>query len=228
MLNHSVVMNIYHFNSIDDLSLRLSKIFETILENKKQPIRGFLPTGSSAMNFYSLLRKSPEIWKQQIQYIQIDEFQNPQRFFFHQIDDALLNPLEFHNQAEAINPNWSAPEFQSHIKSVLSRPIDFALLGLGPNGHVGFHEPGNKNENFLGGIIELTNESYERVKDAPSRNALTFGAGAFLKADHIILVVTGDGKKEIFKKFLSCEPTSLIPATLLKNHPNFTVLTTID
>ncbi len=116
------------------------------------------------------------------------------------------------------------------------------MLGLGPNGHIGFHEPCNEIKNFdkkidpfvqssgtsyLGGLTTLREESFQRVKNAPSKMAFTFGAGSFLKAEEIILLVTGEGKKEIYQKFLAAEPTSTLPATLLKNHPNFTVISSI-
>ncbi len=220
-------MIINKFKNQGELSVYLEEIFTGLQSLFQRPLRGFLPTGSSAEAVYALLRASPNKWKKQIQYIQIDEFQSPQRFFLKQIEESLLNPLDLRSQAEVIDPNWTPDEFQNHIQAVLNRRIDFALLGLGPNGHIGFHEPGPHGADFLGGLIKLTEESESRVKGAPGSWALTFGAGAFLRAREVILLACGAHKDAVYQQLLSSPPTADIPATLLKNHPNFRILTTL-
>jgi glucosamine-6-phosphate deaminase len=110
---------------------------------------------------------------------------------------------------------------------VLSQPVDFALLGLGPNGHIGFHEPSDE-QHFLGGRIELSEQSFQRVKEAPGRTALTFGADSFLRAKRIILLVTGEEKRDIYKKFLHSPGEPRLPASLLKAHSDLTVISTLQ
>jgi 6-phosphogluconolactonase/glucosamine-6-phosphate isomerase/deaminase len=63
---------------------------------------------------------------------------------------------------------------KEHIQIVEKEGIDVALLGLGPNGHVGFHEPGLK-ANFEGGRVMIKEETKKRVPGATTNEALTFG-----------------------------------------------------
>ena len=227
------MMRILTVKNTDELSSQTEGLFRELLQAKGRPLRGFLPAGKSAEGFYQCLVADKARWQGQVQFLQIDEFKsdkskNDGEFFLKTLKQQILNPLSLMSMAEVIDSQWTEGQFQKHIQTVLRRPIDFALLGLGPNGHIGFHEPGVHGSEYLGGLVELSEESYRRVKGAPSRLALTFGAGSFLKAEHLILLVTGDGKKEIFQKFLASEPTSQLPASLLKAHPHFTVISSIS
>ena len=64
-----------------------------------------------------------------------------------------------------ITPSWTDDEMKAHIKRTTDLGIDVALLGLGPNGHVGFHEPGY-HADFLGGRVTISDETKQRVPGA--------------------------------------------------------------
>lgn len=198
-----------------------------MLQQKKHPLRGFFPTGKSAEPFYQTLIQKTDFWKNQFQVLQIDEFIGGDRFFYRALQKSILEPLQLTEHAETIRSDWTEAEFQQHLTKVISSPIDFALLGLGPNGHIGFHEPSLNQTNFLGGKVNLSDESFRRVSGAPSRSAYTFGASSFLMAERIILIASGAQKKAIFEQFLANPESASLPASLLKKHPNFTVLSTI-
>lgn len=217
-------MKILSFKSPNELALATENNLIELYEKQKHPLRGFLPTGNSVKEFYELLQFKKDFWKDKLELIQIDEFSHPSRRFYHDLERQIIKPLGLQKKSELIDPHWEALDMQRHIQKVLSRPIDFAVLGLGPNGHIGFHEPGVGGMDFLGGEIYLSESSYNRVKNAPSRSALSFGAGSFLKAKRILLIVSGSEKVHIYQKFLSEDPNPEIPATLIKNHPELYVL----
>jgi glucosamine-6-phosphate deaminase len=191
-------------------------------EDSDKVLRIFTPTGSTPLEVYKALAEEKEHWSSRIAPIQIDEFIQPERIFYSQLKSQLLGPLGL--EAECIEPSWTDAEMILHIDKVLSRTIDLALLGLGPNGHVGFHEPG-LDASFMGGRVEISDETKKRVPGAKTNQAFTFGVGTFLKAHDIILMVTGERKRAILKKVMALDPTPLIPATLLKTHPRLTIVT---
>ena len=55
-------------------------------------------------------------------------------------------------------------------------------------------------------------------------SALTMGMGTIFSAKKIILLINGKAKREVFQKLLSDRISTSCPATLLKLHPNVTVL----
>ncbi len=222
-INH---MRILSFKNVDELAAQTEVLFREMYEQINKPVlRGFFPTGKSAEKLYARLREN-SFWKKKFQLLQIDEFAQPEPIFFQTLLKQIIEPLELN--FEAIQASWSEDEMAQHIERVIARPIDFCLLGLGPNGHIGFHEPGCGDEDFLGGRVHLSEQSFQRVQAAISPWALTFGAGSFLKAQKIIMIATGAEKEIIFQKFIDSKADPEIPATLLKAHPDFTVLTTFN
>ncbi len=216
-------MRILTLNNIEEVASQTEVLMRELFNKKKEVIRGFFPTGKSADSFYSRLR-SDQFWRRKFLGLQIDEFAQNGNLFLSQLQKQLIWPLQLEEQFETIDPSWSDSEMQKHIERVTSLPIDFALLGLGPNGHIGFHEPDIGDESFAGGRVRLTELSMKRVTGAATDSALTFGAGSFLKARRIIMLVVGAEKEPVYREFLESEPSSRIPATLLKGHGDFTVL----
>ncbi|MDP4011552.1 MAG: glucosamine-6-phosphate deaminase, partial [Candidatus Roizmanbacteria bacterium] len=108
--------------------------------------------------------------------------------------------------------------------------IDLQILGLGTNGHIAFNEPGSK-ETSRTRKIKITEESKKALMkmygDVPEYG-LTMGIGTILESKEIVLIATGESKKEVFQKLIKLEkPTSDIPASFLLDHPNTTVYTTL-
>ncbi|CAC96107.1 glucosamine-6-phosphate deaminase [Listeria innocua] len=98
--------------------------------------------------------------------------------------------------------------------------MDFILLGIGLNGHIGFNEP------FVPvdvncHVVEL-DEVTKRVMskyfdtDLPLTHGISLGMKQILAAKEIYLVATGAKKVDIVKQVIEKAPTVAIPATLVK------------
>lgn len=209
-------MKINKFKTAEDVA---KAIHEHLKKRAKGKLRVFLPAGKTPLPLYALVRQSKEFWGPRLEGIQIDEFVNPSRVFW----NLLQNELGYFNII-GWDPQWADDEIEKHVKKTLNQKIDVALLGLGPNGHVGFHEPGQP-ASFLGGRVTISEQTFRRIPDAKTREALTFGVGAFLETSEILLMVTGEEKRSIWEKLMASTPNVNLPASLLKNHPNFSVFT---
>lgn len=53
---------------------------------------------------------------------------------------------------------------------------------------------------------------------------LTMGPKSLMRVKHLVMIVTGKEKAEILKQVLDSPITDELPATILKLHPNFTVI----
>jgi glucosamine-6-phosphate deaminase len=108
--------------------------------------------------------------------------------------------------------------------------IDIAILGLGPNGHLGFNEPPSPVDAPTR-IVELTPDSlassatYWGDLAIPER-ALTIGMRELLAARHTLLVVEGDRKRTILRRLLTEPPSPALPGSLLRDRP--TVIAIVD
>ncbi|MDR0821633.1 MAG: glucosamine-6-phosphate deaminase [Oscillospiraceae bacterium] len=111
--------------------------------------------------------------------------------------------------------------------------IDLQLLGLGPNGHIGFNEPGGAFENSTH-CVSLTEETITANKrffaniDEVPRKAITMGMKGIMQAKKILLIVSGKAKQDILTRALYGPITPEVPASLLQIHNDLTVITAFD
>jgi glucosamine-6-phosphate deaminase len=98
---------------------------------------------------------------------------------------------------------------------------DLAWLGLGLNGHVGFHEPGIDPRMFSG-CVRLSAKSTETLQLEPDTWGLTYGVGAFMACKAILILVRGESKREVLTRLLRADPA--LPASHLLRHGNLTSL----
>ena len=107
--------------------------------------------------------------------------------------------------------------------------IDLAILGLGPNGHLGFNEPPSgadaptREVTLTPASIESSAGYWPDGLDVPPR-ALTAGMTVLLGARRVLLVVAGAHKRSILRAATHGPPTPEIPASLLAGAPAVTIL----
>lgn len=99
--------------------------------------------------------------------------------------------------------------------------IDVAILGLGPNGHLGFNEPpsGPAAVTRLVALTDASIESNARYWGGRERvppRALTAGMDVILAARRSLLLVSGAGKREILRAVVSAAPSDDVPASHLR------------
>jgi glucosamine-6-phosphate deaminase len=107
--------------------------------------------------------------------------------------------------------------------------FDISILGLGPNGHLGFNEPPSPPE-ALTRVVDLTPESilsnarYWGGEEQVPRQALTCGMDLLLAARQTLLVVSGAHKHQILHRTIESRPTPEVPASYLQSASNVTIM----
>ncbi len=101
--------------------------------------------------------------------------------------------------------------------------IDMQILGLGHNGHIGFNEPDSVFEKGTH-CVQLTestisaNARFFASADEVPKEAYTMGIQSIMQAKKIMVIVSGEGKKEIVKKAFMGPVTPQVPASVLQLH----------
>lgn len=115
------------------------------------------------------------------------------------------------------------PSFATQVQFIerADERADLALLGLGLNGHVAFHEPGLP-RGFYSGCVPLSAKTCETLKLESGTWGISYGAAAFQETKGILMLVRGGSKREILERLLAGD--SSLPASVLLGHPDFTLL----
>jgi 6-phosphogluconolactonase/glucosamine-6-phosphate isomerase/deaminase len=170
----------------------------------------FLPAGNTPIPLY---KKWEEIRPSYLDNIQ-----------FHQVDEVITGPKigifeQFFKE--------HLPSYQKQMNYISSSamPCDMAILGLGLNGHIAFHEPGIE-KNFEIGCVKLTDITCSSL-DMPANSwGVSYGLKAFLNCKKILLVVNGKSKKDILKEVINRNPS--IPASHLLDHKGLTIIADLE
>ncbi len=101
--------------------------------------------------------------------------------------------------------------------------IDMQILGLGHNGHIGFNEPGSAfgKETHCVQLTESTisaNARFFASIDEVPKEAYTMGIKSIMQAKKIVVIVSGESKKEIVKRAFTGPITPEVPASVLQLH----------
>lgn len=127
---------------------------------------------------------------------------------------CLFNPL-------CAEPELECKRIEKYIESCGG--IDFMLLGLGINGHIGLNEPGDSFSNgaHVVALSKTTKEVSPKYfgKDMPPLEyGITLGISNIIKAKKICLTAFGEHKRDIVRTLLSNEVSEDLPASVLKKY----------
>jgi glucosamine-6-phosphate deaminase len=110
--------------------------------------------------------------------------------------------------------------------------IDIAFLGIGENGHIAFNDPPADFETEEPYIIVNLDEAcrqqqvgeawFAHISQVPKR-AISMSARQILKATEILAVVPGIRKAQAVKACVEDTISPMLPASILRTHPNATV-----
>jgi glucosamine-6-phosphate deaminase len=102
--------------------------------------------------------------------------------------------------------------------------IDYQILGIGRNGHIGFNEPGTASDSRTSRVTLHETTRHDAAEEfgglaAVPTEALTMGCGTILGAGRIALMAWGAKKAGIVRKSILGPVTPDIPASCLQSHP---------
>ena len=210
------------------------KAFELIkegIDNGAQVLG--LATGSTPETLYQEMVKSDVDFSNCVS-INLDEYiglsgDNDQSYRYF-MNSHLFNDKPF--KATYV-PNGQAEDLEAecrHYEEILANhPIDIQILGIGENAHIGFNEPGTPFDAPTQ-VVELTestinanNRNFEKIKYVPT-TAISMGIGSIMKSKKVILIAYGEAKAEAIANTINGDMTTDVPASVLQNHPDVTVI----
>ncbi|MCL4365255.1 MAG: glucosamine-6-phosphate deaminase [Candidatus Marsarchaeota archaeon] len=95
-------------------------------------------------------------------------------------------------------------------------PLDFQVLGIGHNGHIGFNEPGSERNSRIR-MVSLSSDTILR-NNAKVNMAITMGINEIMESRRIMLLASGEEKSDAIRLAVRGGITSNVPASFLQEH----------
>ncbi|MCB0341134.1 MAG: 6-phosphogluconolactonase [Pseudobdellovibrionaceae bacterium] len=111
----------------------------------------------------------------------------------------------------------SLPSYGEQFHPLGDEPLasQVAILGVGLNGHIAFHEP-HIPLNFNYGCVPLAEKTKAHLHMQGPVWGLTYGVGHFIKTNAVLVLARGEAKTEIIQKILTGSSEALPVAELAK------------
>lgn len=232
-------MKIIRTKDYDHMSRQAANIISAQVILKPDSILG-LATGSSPIGIYrQLIRwyEKGDIDFSRVSTVNLDEYvglgpdhDQSYAYFMHTnfFDHINADPARLHIPSGiAADGDAECARYDALIRSFGG--IDLQLLGLGPNGHIGFNEPSDVFEKgthkvaLTDATIQANKRFFADEKDVP-RYAYTMGICDILQAKRVVMIVSGESKAQILKDAFFGPVTPRIPASILQLHTDFTLV----
>ncbi len=203
-----------------------------------------LPTGDTPVGMYRELAERAgrgELDASNLRVFQLDEYlgitPDDPRSLYGWLARSLFGPLGIPDAnvirlpGEAEDPVAACRAYDRQVEA--AGGFDLAVLGLGPNGHLGFNEP-PADSHASTRVVDLTEASIESSarywgdKNLVPRQAMTAGMIQLLGARRILLVVSGAHKREILYRTITGPVTPNIPSSYLQSVSNVTLIADRD
>ena len=228
-------MKIKRFSSVDEL---YAQAVATIVEAKQKGATTFgLATGGTMEPLYAKICKT-DIDFSDCTSFNLDEYvgleATQEQSYAYYMNKHLFHQKPFRASylpdGLAADPLEEAARYEALLQQ---HSLDFQLLGIGQNGHIGFNEPGTPFDSLthLVTLEESTRQANARffssIDEVPTQ-AYTMGIQSIMRAKCILLIAVGETKRDVLQRVLALDYTEDVPASALSKHPNVIILTDLQ
>ncbi|AXI10538.1 glucosamine-6-phosphate deaminase [Oceanobacillus sp. 143] len=205
----------------------------------ENPVLG-LATGSTPEGLYKRIIEKynqNEVSFKKVKSFNLDEYvglekEDPNSYYYF-MKDKLFDHVDISLDNVRV-PNGVAAdlkqECEAHEAGIKAAGgIDVQLLGIGANGHIGFNEPGtpftSKTQvvDLEQSTIEANARFFNSIEEVPTQ-AISMGIETIMNSNEILLLVSGENKADALAKLINGEVTEDVPASVLQNHANVTII----
>jgi glucosamine-6-phosphate deaminase len=215
-----------------------SRLREAIEEKGKAKL--ILSTGNSQFETLDSLLREKVDWKN-IEIFHLDEYiglqESHKASFRKYLKERFINRIDckmFH----AVDTEGNIEELMSLLSHKIQlSPVDVGLIGIGVNGHIAFNDPPADFETVRS-FIEVTLDEkcrqqqvdegwFARLDEVPEK-AVSMSVNQIMQCRTIISAVPHNVKAEAVYNTFTNQLTNMVPATMLKYHPDFNLFLDVN
>lgn len=212
-------------------------IIESVVRENPECTLG-LATGSSPVGMYQeLARRCKEegLDFSKVHSVNLDEYvglegthEQSYRYF---MDTNLFNHINIDkNNTVVVKATGDIEANLKEFNDILDNSdIAVQVLGVGPDGHLGFNEPGatlydKAHKEVLDESTIDANTRFFASRDEVPRYALTMGMGNIMRARKLLMIINGNKKEAATKLLMEDKIDPMCPATFMRMHRDAVVI----
>ncbi|MGI6404631.1 MAG: glucosamine-6-phosphate deaminase [Oscillospiraceae bacterium] len=211
---------------------KIAELLRNAIE-KKGSARIILSTGASQFETIDALIQSDVPWDK-VEMFHLDEYVDlPESHiasFRKYLKERFVSKVSL-KAAHFVDGEGDVEENIRALTEELRRaPVDVGVIGIGENAHIAFNDPPANFETDAAYMVVNLDERckqqqvgegwFATVDDVP-KQAITMCVKQILACEHIVSSVPHAAKAEAVRNTLTSKVDPMIPATILKTHPNW-------
>lgn len=231
-------LNVYVYDSRREMgqaaaSVIAAEIRRVLQERGRAAI--ILASAPSQNEFLADLAEAPEIDWSRVTVFHLDEYlgmderapQSFRRFLIDRLVDKV--PLDQFHGLRGDAPDGAA-EAQRYAELLEQKPPDFAVLGIGENGHLAFIDPPfcDFNDPEPVKVVQLddicrnqqVNDGAFASLDEVPKDALSLTIPTLMSRPKLFAIAPGPAKRQAIKNTVEGPISAACPASILRTHPN--------
>jgi len=232
-------MKILLFDTPESLGAKAACLTATMLNAaivKRGVARLLAATGASQLTTIHALTEQPVDWSK-VEMFHLDEYlgigpAHPASFVRY-LKERFADKVNL-KAAHYIDTTSDIENLIRELTAELKKaPVDVGLIGIGENGHIAFNDPPADFTDPASYKVVALDEACRRqqlregwfpaLNDVP-RQALSMTVSQIMKCRSVVSAVPFAVKARAVHNTLTYDVTNRIPATILKTHPDFTLL----
>ncbi|SDI00293.1 glucosamine-6-phosphate deaminase [Alteribacillus bidgolensis] len=232
-------MEIVRVTNYEEMSEYAAELLFRKVQTQPNVVLGLATGGTPEGTYEAFIEKAKrnDLDLSQITTFNLDEYEglasdHPNSYHAY-MKEHLFHPLDLKSEQTHL-PKGNAADLEAEAKSYEQLiedygGIDLQLLGIGENGHIGFNEPGTPHHSRTH-IVELkestreANARYFENKSEVPKRAITMGIASIMDSRCILLLASGERKKQAMKNLLEGDINETFPASILRSHPYVTII----
>ncbi len=204
--------------------------------NERGRARIIAATGASQFQFLEALTAAPDVPWPAVEMFHLDEYvglpiDHPASFRKYLLERLIgkTGITHYHLLDGEQDPKKVAEEVGG---ALASDTVDVAFVGIGENGHLAFNDPPADFQTTRPYLIVTLDEAcrqqqvgegwFPSVADVPTQ-AISMSVREILRAREILCVVPDARKAKAVKATVEGDVSPMVPASILKTHPNTTL-----
>lgn len=209
-------------------------LYSTMISDKTVNIS--LTAGATPKRAYELLSKKlidNKTIVENVNFFNFDdipgEYENATGYTDKNMKNSFFDPAEIDYEKIYSITDDNYKEFDNIIAS--KGGLDLLIFGLGGDGHFCANMPYEADFDQETYKLYISNkyEWYSTFtgmfgEDNVPEYVLTLGAKSLMKVKNLVMIVNGENKAKAVKKFFDSPITTAFPASVLKLHPNLTII----